>query len=220
MKKVFSILIVTLLVSSCGTPSAYYNYQSTGYKASAESWDGGWGASVDQPTEEMAVFIALENCLSVNDSCYIVDINNRSISSGEASNWNYTYSQKRNDYVFEQKSDGSVMKAVKKKSGVNYKTVGNMVYGSDGTSYRSVGDRIIGSDGTWQRTIGTGNNSRTIYSDGTSSRTIGSGSGSRKIYSDGTSERTIGTGIGQRTINPSTRTSCRQVGTRTFCTNY
>ena len=62
--------------------------------------------------------------------------------------------------------------------------------------------------------------SRTIYSDGTSSRTIGSGSGSRKIYSDGTSERTIGTGIGQRTINPSTRTSCRKVGTRTICTKY
>ena len=102
----------------------------------------------------------------------------------------------------------------------NFSTDIFSVYGSDGTSYRSVGDRIIGSDGTWQRTIGTGNNSRTIYSDGTSSRTIGSGSGSRKIYSDGTSERTIGTGIGQRTINPSTRTSCRQVGTRTICTKY
>jgi hypothetical protein len=199
MRKILVILI--LFLSSCGTPSAYYSYQSTGHKASAESWDGGWGISVDQPTEEMAVFIALENCSKLNANCYIVNINNKPINSSESSTWNYIYSQKRNDYIFEHTDNGLVTKAIKKKSGVSYNTVGNMVYGSDGTSFKSVGDRIIGSDGT-------------------SSRTIGSGSGSRTIYSDGTSERTIGTGIGQRTINPSTRTTCRQVGTRTICTQY
>ena len=180
---------------------AYYNYESTGYKASAESWDGGYGTAIDQPTQELAVLVALENCLSVNASCYIVDINGRSIGNSESARWTNIYVQKRNDYIFENNSNGYVSKAIKKKAGVSYKSVGNMVYASDGTSYRSVGDRILGSDGSWQRTIGSGNNTRTFYSDGTSSRTIG-------------------TGIGKRTINSGTRTSCRQVGTRTFCTNY
>jgi hypothetical protein len=219
MKRILGIVTIGLLLSSCGTPGAYYSYQSTGHKAAAESWDGGYGGAFDQPTEEMAVFIALENCLSMNASCYIVDINGRSIGGNEASRLNYSYSQKRNNYIFEEGSSG-IKRAIKKKAGVTYKNVGSMVVGSDGTSYRSVGDRIIGSDGSWQRTIGTGSGSRTIYSDGTSSRTIGTGSGSRTIYSDGTSSRTIGTGIGKRTINSSTRTSCRTVGTRTICTKY
>jgi len=220
MNKFFGVLIFALFLNSCGTPMAYYNYESTGYKASAESWDGGYGTAIDQPTQELAVLVALENCLSVNTSCYIVDINGRSIGNSESARWTNTYVQKRNDYVFENNSSGYVSKAIKKKAGVSYKSVGNMVYASDGTSYRSVGDRILGSDGSWQRTVGTGNNTRTIYSDGTSSRTIGTGNNTRTIYSDGTSSRTIGTGIGKRTINSGTRTSCRQVGTRTFCTKY
>lgn len=207
--------------------SAYENASSK-YKAKVISWDKKivtYGYS--EESIKSAVLMALANCYLVNNNCWVYEENGKEIVTSVSYNWNDVYHKilSTNEYIFIQNSDDSknpqkITQVFKKKAGVNYKKVGNTTYASDGKSYRTVGNRTLGSDGSWARTLGSGSGSRTIYSDGTSSRTIGSGSGSRTIYSDGTSTRTIGTGIGKRTINPSTRTSCRTVGTRTICTNY
>jgi hypothetical protein len=205
-------------------------YQNTkdGFKVKVISWDQQittYGYSNENI--QLAVLLALANCYSVNNNCWVFEENGKEILAKDSYNWNEQYHKiiSSGEYVFTKNNDDGdnskkVTQVFKKQAGVTYKEVGNMTYGSDGKSYRTVGNRTLGSDGSWARTIGSGSGSRTIYSDGTSSRTIGSGSGSRTIYSDGTSSRTIGSGSGSRTINSSTRTSCRVVGTRTFCSNY
>ena len=205
-------------------------YQNTkiGYKAKVISWDDQivtYGYSKENI--QLAVLLALANCYIENNNCWVHEENAKLITASESYNWNDKYHKiiSLNEYVFTLENDNlanskKVTQVFKKQAGVSYKEVGNMTYGSDGKSYRTVGSKTLGSDGSWARTIGSGSGSKTVYSDGSSSRTIGSGSGSRTIYSDGTSSRTIGSGSGSRTINSSTRTSCRVVGTRTFCSKY
>jgi S1-C subfamily serine protease len=89
MKKYVGLIFLLLILNSCGTPGAYFQSNIPREKASAESTDGGFGASWGRPTIEIAVFEALMRCQNYNPTgnCQIKYINDRTISPNEAYEW-------------------------------------------------------------------------------------------------------------------------------------
>jgi len=90
MKNFFGLIFLLFVLNSCaGTPVSYFDYNVPFQKASAESFDGGFGGSWGRPTIEIAVFEALMRCETYNPTtdCQIVYINDRAISLSEAQKW-------------------------------------------------------------------------------------------------------------------------------------
>lgn len=109
MKKlaIFSFLF---FLSSCGTPGHYNKIQITsgGHKASAITWDGGYGLSKEQPTIEAAVFTALRTCKGFNSAspCELDMIDDRKVDLIEKAEWARRYDNEIDKYEFERDSNG------------------------------------------------------------------------------------------------------------------
>ena len=117
MKKILLITIFLFLVS-CGTPGHYHSIPLTsgGHKASAVTWDGGWGISKEHPTVEAAVFAALRACMGFNyTGCEVDMIDNRYADLIEKREWTNRYNQDSHKYEFTKDSDGFVFAKLKKK---------------------------------------------------------------------------------------------------------
>ena len=98
-KKNFSVISLMLLFS-CGTPSVYYSPIVKTQKASAESGDGGYGASWARPTIEIAVFEAIMRCQNYNPyaNCMPKYINDRNGTASEAADCRSRYQKDLSKY--------------------------------------------------------------------------------------------------------------------------
>ena len=99
MKK-FLIFISLLILTACGTPAVYFDSIVKPQKASAESGDGGYGASWARPTIEIAVFEAIMRCQNFNPyaNCMPKYINNRTVTASEAAEWKSKYQKDLGKY--------------------------------------------------------------------------------------------------------------------------
>tara|TARA_B100000959_G_scaffold207613_1_gene217900 strand:+ start:353 stop:1501 length:1149 start_codon:yes stop_codon:yes gene_type:complete len=115
MKKLL-IVILLIFISGCGTPGHYSDIAITsgGHKASAITWDGGWGLGKEHPTIEAAVFAALRGCLGFNTTgCEVDMIDNRYADLVEKKEWSRRYSQDNHKYNFTKDSEGFVIAKLK-----------------------------------------------------------------------------------------------------------
>ncbi|MDC0945048.1 serine protease [Candidatus Pelagibacter sp.] len=109
----FSLLI---FLASCGTPGHYSQIQisNTGHKASAITWDGGYGLAKEHPTIEAAVFAALRACLGSNTTgCEVDMIDNRYADLIEKKEWSRRYSQDSHKYNFTTDNEGWITAKLK-----------------------------------------------------------------------------------------------------------
>jgi len=106
--KTILIGILLIFLSSCGTPGHYNQIQTStnGFKASAITWDGGYGLSKEHSTLEAAVFAALRACYAHNPSgCEVDMINNRYADLIEKKEWSRRYSNDSHKYEFTNKDN-------------------------------------------------------------------------------------------------------------------
>jgi len=98
--KKFLVIISLMLLSACGTPSVYFSPVVKPQKASAESGDGGYGASWARPTIEIAVFEAIMRCQNYNPyaNCMPKYINDRTVMASEAADWKSKYQKDLSKY--------------------------------------------------------------------------------------------------------------------------
>ena len=115
MKK-SALLFLIIFLTSCGTPSHYNKIQTStnGHKASAITWDGGWGLGKEHPTIEAAVFAALRSCYGHNSTgCEVDMINNRYADLVEKKEWSRRYANDSHKYEFTSDSQGWVIAKLK-----------------------------------------------------------------------------------------------------------
>jgi len=100
MKKNYFLILVLFALVSCGTPAAYFNSAYKPQKASAETYDGGWGVSYNRPTIKIAVFEAILRCQSFNPNarCMVKNINDSVVPPAEAQKWRSQYDAEINNY--------------------------------------------------------------------------------------------------------------------------
>ena len=102
MRKALGLILLIFVLNSCaGTPSGYFQYNVYPEKASAESADGGFGASWDRPTTEIAVFEALMRCQNFNpySNCQLKYVNERLVSPREANEWKIKFQNNLKNYA-------------------------------------------------------------------------------------------------------------------------
>ena len=115
MKKCLIFSLLVFLVS-CGTPGHYNQIPilSSGHKASAITWDGGYGLGKEHSTIEAAVFAALRACYGFNSSgCEVDMIDNRYVDLIEKKEWSRRYSQDSHKYDFTKDNEGWVIAKLK-----------------------------------------------------------------------------------------------------------
>jgi len=128
MKKLLGIVVLGLLLTSCGTPGHYHNIKisANGFKASAITWDGGYGLSKEHSTLEAAVFAAIRSCMGLNtEICEVDMINDRKADLIEKKEWRIRYQKNNHKYEFVKSSDGWTSAKLKSNVASNKTTASN-----------------------------------------------------------------------------------------------
>jgi len=118
MKKILIVMLLIFL-GGCGTPGHYTEIKvsSGGYKASAITWDGGYGISKEHPTEEAAIFAAIRSCLGFNTTgCEVDMINSRYADLVEKKEWSRRYANDSHKYDFTKDFEGFTIASLKTKT--------------------------------------------------------------------------------------------------------
>ena len=172
MKKILGIIVLSLMLSSCGTPGHYQSIQisANGFKASAITWDGGYGLSKEHNTLEAAVFAAIRSCMGSNyEICEVDMINDRKADLIEKKEWKSKYQKNNHKYEFVKSSDGWTSAKLKKNVASNKTTASNKspnttsskkTEGSSGTAFFISNNYLITNHHVVK---GCNNNSKIIY---------------------------------------------------------
>ena len=165
-------MVLGLLLTSCGTPGRYHSIQisTNGFKASAITWDGGYGLSKEHNTLEAAVFAAIRACMSVNtEICEVDMINDRKADLFEKKEWKSKFQKNSHKYEFVKGSDGWLSAKLKTNVASNKTTASNKspntksskkTEGSSGTAFFISNNYLITNHHVIK---GCNNNSKIIY---------------------------------------------------------
>tara|TARA_B100001540_G_scaffold313496_1_gene336530 strand:+ start:339 stop:1277 length:939 start_codon:yes stop_codon:yes gene_type:complete len=96
MKKLFGILFLFTLLTSCADPVArYQNFMGDPENALVATAYDGFGIGVGEATIEHAVYAAFRTCehYNPNDTCILKQINGRVVSYSEAREWRVKYNK-------------------------------------------------------------------------------------------------------------------------------